>query len=147
MLNLVSRSSIETAGYTEWTASALFKLWLNESQACTHTGLICMEREKPPVMWLFSPFQTRPLGKELPSLLMTCTCPLLRTGPEGGETLGRKVWAVTHNGRDGMLLRNVKVTAACSICRQGWELDSRNLDGHLRRSGGLYAAVVPYFAD
>jgi hypothetical protein len=149
MVNLVAKSTVETAGYDAWTAAGLLELWLSDSMSCTHTGLICLEKEVEPIMWLFSPFQTRPLGKELPSLLTTCTCPLLRTqqGEQQELRRSRKVWTVTHTGRDGMPLREVRVTASCSICKQGWRLGAEGLAGQLVRSRGLYAAVVPYFSN
>ncbi|KDN33546.1 hypothetical protein RSAG8_13360, partial [Rhizoctonia solani AG-8 WAC10335] len=43
--------------------------WLSDDIAVSHTDLIYLQKMSPPMMWLFSPFNSRPLGKELPHLL------------------------------------------------------------------------------
>lgn len=148
MINLVSRCTIETAGYDEWTTAALLDMWLTDELASTHSDLICMARGQVPEMWLFSPFQTRPLGKELPSLLTACSCPLLSRNQQDGAPLrrSRKIWTVTHDGQHGKLVRETTVKVACSVCKQGWILPSQHLLGRLHMAGGLYAVVAPYFA-
>jgi hypothetical protein len=146
MLNLVAKASVELLGYRSWTNSGLLDMWLRDGLAAPHTDIICMTRRESPAMWLFSPFQTRPLGKELPSLLMMCTCPQLpRAGGEHRPHHIQKIWKVTHDGHHGKLLRDTHVRASCSICKQVWKLPTDHLHGKLHCVGGLYAAIVPYF--
>lgn len=85
MIGMVVKTSVELLGYEGWSTDALLNLWLRDELASTHSELLCITRHKPPTMWLFSPFQTRPLGKALPSVLMTCTCPSLNE-PDGNPS-------------------------------------------------------------
>lgn len=149
MMNLLAKASIELLGYRTWSNVGLLDVWLRDSLAPSHTDIICMTKREAPVMWLFSPFQTRPLGKELPNLLMTCTCPqIFHTGQRVTPVRHvQKVWKVTHNGHHGKPLRETSVRAACSLCKQVWILPTDHLSGTLHCAGGLYAAIVPYFSS
>jgi hypothetical protein len=147
MIDLVSKASIDLLGYDAWSPRGLLELWLRHDLASTHTDLICISREEDPELWLFSPFQTRPLGKELPSILMTCSCSSLdKPGSRRtGNSQTRTIWKVTHNSKHGKALRDIAVKAACSTCKQTWILPTADLVGKLHHTAGLYAAIVPYF--
>lgn len=100
------------------------------------------------MLWLYAPFQSRPLGKPLPSVISVCSCPDV---PPGERLVlrrrnSRKVWEVDHNGADGVLLRDVVLKATCSVCRQVWPLPSEHMAGTLRKHAGIFAAIVPYMA-
>lgn len=97
-------------------------------------------------MWLFSPFDSHPLGKELPHLLTVCSCQ--RNSDLAGQCqkADRKVWIVSHDAQDGMLLRDVVVKAKCSVCRQMWMLPTEHFAGNVYCHAGRYAAIVPIFA-
>lgn len=124
----------------------MLESWLTDG-ACNHSDLIYFPKQGTVEMWCFSPFQTRPLGKELPSLLQTCTCPNPRPPKDTKSAEGsRRIWRVVHNGKDRSALKDVEVLALCSACGQTWKLPTEHLDGQLRKLGGLFAAVVPYFA-
>ncbi|KAF8595563.1 hypothetical protein BDV93DRAFT_514897 [Ceratobasidium sp. AG-I] len=147
MLSLVARMSIALMAESQWEVNHMFTCWLSDGIACNHSDLIVMVKNQPPVMWLFSPFDSRPLGKELPGLLSVCSCPQLDTWVNGQERRKRrKVWLVKHDAADGKLLKDVEVRAMCSVCLQTWVLPTDHLQGELRKACGLYAAVVPYFA-
>ncbi|QRV85102.1 helicase domain-containing protein [Ceratobasidium sp. AG-Ba] len=127
-------------------AESMFRLWLADSLAPAHTDIFCWSRERVPELWVYAPFQSRPLGKPLPDILSTCTCPGLPDGPPRVLRNGsRKSWEVDHNGSDGCQLRDVIVKATCTVCRQMWPLHSEHMTGTLRKYKGVYAAVVPYF--
>lgn len=140
MVNLISNSAVELLGFHAWSSRMVLDTWLRDSLACTHTDLIFFSRQQEPTLFCFSPFQTRPLGKDLPSLLMNCDC-----GVDGSGKGGRKIWEVKHTGHHGSKLKEVVVTARCSYCRRRWQLQEPELPGILVKIGGLYAAEVPYF--
>lgn len=146
MVNLIAQSSITLLGYDSWNDLSVLDMWLRDSLASTHTDLIFFIRDNPPRLFRFSPFQSRPLSKELPSLLSICKC----TG-SGDATSHKqrkqKIWKVTHTGKHKSLLKNVVVTASCSACQQTWYLKKPDLPGILRKVGGLFAADIPYFLE
>lgn len=146
LVNLLARTSISLAGIEESAYETILECWLSDGVACHHSNLIYMTRNVRPVMWLFSPFDSRPLGKELPHLLATCSCRRDSDSPMQGQPSDRKVWLVSHNAVDGMLLRDVVVKAKCSVCRQMWTLPTEHLAGNVYCHAGLYAAIVPFFA-
>lgn len=149
MLGMVAKASVQLIGYEGWSTPKLLDLWLLDDLAATHSDLICFSRNEAPVMWLFSPFQTRPLGKELPSVITTCTCTLteITNSSRPAHERVRRIWKVTHDGKDGKPLRDIKVKVRCSACKQFWYLQTKYLQGKLHRMGGLYAAVVPCFSS
>ncbi|KAG8721218.1 hypothetical protein FRC08_014951 [Ceratobasidium sp. 394] len=135
-----------------WDDTYLMDTWLRDSFACTHSDLIRFAAGHEPALFCFSPFQSRPLGKELPNLLTTCPCQKPRSPSPGKHS--RKFWKVTHEdlgkksrGRDGEppLLKNIVIKAACSYCGEWWKMQQSDLPGTLHRYGGLYGAKVPYF--
>jgi hypothetical protein len=148
VVNLVARLSTKLVDPDPHAAETIFRTWLTDSVAASHTDLVCLARGSEPVLWIFAPFQSRPLGKPLPSIITTCSCP----GVPQGERLhlrrqnSRKAWEVDHNGADGMLLRDVVLKATCTLCRQVWPLPSEHMAGTLRKYGGMFSAVVPYMA-
>ncbi|KAG9093506.1 hypothetical protein FS749_014268 [Ceratobasidium sp. UAMH 11750] len=149
IINLVARVTTSLVGADESPGQEVLNCWLSEALACGHTDLIYMTKGLPPCMWIFSPFNSRPLGKELPNLLGVCSCQQERV-PGGGNQLSlRKFWIVSHEGsaHHGKPLREVRVKATCSRCAQTWIMPVDDLDGHLHIHGGLYAVVVPYFAS
>jgi hypothetical protein len=145
LVNLVARITTTLAGNEEYASETIRDCWLSDGVACTHTDIIYMTRGKRPLMWLFSPFASRPLGKELPHLLRICSCQRNDQRDERSAR-GRKFWVVSHNASDGMALQDIVVKASCSLCKQMWVLPTEHLAGNIYRHAGLYAAIVPYFA-
>jgi hypothetical protein len=146
MANMIAQSVTSLLGFGSWSAAGLLDTWLRDSLACTHTDLIYFSKGEIPRMFCFSPFQTRPLGKELPSLLTSCDCKGAPAG-DGPPSSRQKIWKVTHTGKHKSSLENILVKASCSICRRQYKLQAPYLKGTLHKYGGLYAAEVPYFLD
>lgn len=148
IVNLAARLSTRMVDPDPRAAETMFRTWLTDSVAASHTDLICLTRGSEPTLWLYAPFQSRPLGKPLPSIIATCTCP----GVPSDERVqlrrqgSRKAWEVDHNGKDGVRLCDVVLKATCTVCRQKWPLPSEHLAGTLRKYSGTFAAVVPYMA-
>ncbi|KAG8716467.1 hypothetical protein FRC08_009474 [Ceratobasidium sp. 394] len=147
MINMVARITTGVAGFGESGRYIILDSWLSDGVACNHSDLIYMAARERPLVWLFSPFNSRPLGKELPHLLSVCSCQSSR-GPDSEQTprRARKVWIVSHKESADRKLRNVQLKARCSVCNQAWILPTEHMDGCLYTHGGLYAALVPYFA-
>lgn len=143
LVGLISKSAVELLGFGEWTTRMVLDNWLRDSPASTHTDLIFFGRQQEPMLFCFSPFQTRPLGKNLPSLLNTCDCKESGRRKESRQ----KIWRVTHTGHLDRRLDEVEVTVRCSLCGREWKLRERGLPGVLVKIGGLYAAEVPYFLE
>ncbi|KAB5588351.1 hypothetical protein CTheo_8204 [Ceratobasidium theobromae] len=147
-INLIARLSTCMVDGDSDAMETMFRLWLTDSVAVSHTDMLCFARGGEPTLWLYAPFQSRPLGMPLPSIMTTCSCPDLNIAEH--RTLrrlkSRKAWEVDHNGADGVALRDVAVKASCTVCRQVWPLPADHLAGTLRKYAGNFAAVVPYFA-
>ncbi|KAB5587679.1 Hydrocephalus-inducing protein [Ceratobasidium theobromae] len=148
MLNLIARLSTCMVERGPNVTETMFQMWLTDSVAASHTDVLCFARGREPTLWLYAPFQSRPLGKPLPSIMSTCSCPDMPTDRHQAlrRLNSRKAWEVDHNGADGVALRDVVVKATCTVCRQMWPLPSEHLAGTLRKYGGTFAAVVPYLA-
>ncbi|KAG9126804.1 hypothetical protein FRC07_001877 [Ceratobasidium sp. 392] len=145
--NFLAALSTTMTGPDRQPEETMLRRWISDSVAVSHTDMLCLVRGRQPELWLYAPFQSRPLGRPLPSIMATCTCPDV---PHGEFRVvkrhrSRKVWEVDHNGRDGVPLREVRVKATCTICRQMWPLMSHHMAGTLRKYSGIYAAVLPYF--
>ncbi|KAG8729087.1 hypothetical protein FRC12_021262 [Ceratobasidium sp. 428] len=146
LINFIARATTMTAGKGQSRRFDLLKCWLSDGVACPHTDLLYMARFELPSMWLFSPFESRPLGKELPNLLTVCLCRPSQPGANQTTSCTRKVWIIDHWAKRDMQLRDVKIKARCSACKQQWILETDDLDGVLYQFGGLWAAIVPYFS-
>ena len=146
MVNLIAQTSITMMGYSTWGAMEMLDSWLRDSVASTHTDLVFFSRGEIPQLFHFSPFQSRPLGKDLPSILSSCNC----TG-SGQKTPHerrlRKIWKVAHNATSGSLLKGVVLVASCSVCGKTWYFQKADLPGVLLKVSGLYAAKIPYFLE
>jgi hypothetical protein len=150
MVNVLGKWVAKLSEMVPKPGDAMFRAWVTDSIAVGHSDMVYLSREAEPELWLYAPMQSRPLGKSLPSILATCSCP----GFSAGETSqrrragGRKTWDVRHtNGKDGTLLREVSVTASCLICKQSWPLPSEHMVGVLRKHYGVFSAIVPYFSE
>ncbi|KAG8719760.1 hypothetical protein FRC09_010665 [Ceratobasidium sp. 395] len=147
MVNFVARATTMTARKGQLQRFDFLNCWLSDGVACPHTDLLYMAPFQLPSMWLFSPFDSRPLGKELPHLLTVCACrPDSRQAADQTVRSARKVWIVDHHAKPDMQLRDVTVKARCSLCKKQWVLENGELDGVLYKSCGLWAAIVPYFS-
>ncbi|KAG8736225.1 hypothetical protein FRC10_009556, partial [Ceratobasidium sp. 414] len=98
VVNLVVRVTTSVVGTDESPGEEMFNCWLSDGLACNHTDLVYLAKGLPSFMWLFSPFNSRPLGKELPNLLGVCSCQ--RDSVPGGDDqpTRRKIWIVSHDG-------------------------------------------------
>lgn len=156
MIELVSQAVVDLLGYSTWKRDLVMDLWIRNTLSNGHTDLIYFERNRQPEMFFFSPFQTRPLGISLPSLLSHCPC--MTEQPEDslmhedqqperqGATKGvRKIWRVDHKGKMHMALGQVQIKLRCTCCKRTWKIQKPDLKGVLWKSGGLYASVVNYF--
>ncbi|KAG8734299.1 hypothetical protein FRC10_011774 [Ceratobasidium sp. 414] len=151
LVNVITQVSIVLLGFTEWNDTYLMDTWLRDTFACTHSDVIRFATRQEPTLFCFSPFQTRPLGKELPNLLRTCPCKKPASADPGKRS--RKIWKVTHDdvgkksGKNGKptLLKDVVIKATCSYCNAWWKMRQSDLPGTLHRCGGLYCAKIPYF--
>jgi hypothetical protein len=148
MVNLMARLSTRTVDPDPCATETMFQMWLTDSVAASHTDILCLARGSAPMLWLYAPFQSRPLGKPLPNIMAACSCPgVPDVEPKALRRLNsRKAWEVDHNGADGVELCDVVVKATCTVCRQLWPLPSEHLAGTLRKYAGSFAALVPYFA-
>ena len=148
MFNFLTKVTKALAERQDDVSKVVQLTWIRDSIAPVHSDLLCVARDRAPEMWLYAPFQSRPLGKALPSLLSVCPCSAEPMGQEqaGGVERRRKLWKVTHDGRPGVQLRDVKVRAVCRACRREWLLPQGELAGRLIRVNDVYAAVVPFFS-
>lgn len=145
LINFVAQSVVPLLGFTTWNADKVLDAWLRDSAACTHTDLIYFGRNEKARVLYFSPFQTRPLGKNLPNLFDSCQCRDHNVeSPNRGK---KKVWKVLHNGVHNRKLSEIVITISCSLCKTKWSLHQPNLPGKLHKVAGLFAAEVPYFYD
>ncbi|CAE6494119.1 unnamed protein product [Rhizoctonia solani] len=110
MVNMISKLSTHLLEQDEWAWEVMFETWLTDSIARTHSDLLCLAPGRSAEMWLYAPFQSRPLGKPLPDLLQVCNCPKL-VGDSSNISAGaipRKQWKVTHEGKAGRSIRDLK---------------------------------------
>jgi hypothetical protein len=148
MVNVFAKWSKALVNETGEACKAMHHIWMRDTIACSHSDLLCLARGRRPELWLYAPFQSRPLGKPLPSLLSVCPCsPASNEQAQAANIRRRKIWKVEHNGNPGSKLRNVKVKAICQACRQAWPLPQESLAGSLMKINGVYGAVVPYFSN
>ncbi|KAH7345436.1 hypothetical protein B0J17DRAFT_702836 [Rhizoctonia solani] len=126
---------------------ATLNSWLNDDIVCHHSYMLYWERDTRPVMWYYSPFHSRPFGKPLPDLSSVCSCQGLGTDSSNSdsEEYRRKFWHVSHNAKDGMLLRDVVATAECSICGRYWLLQTEDLEGYMHCYNGRYSAIIAFW--
>ncbi|EUC54501.1 hypothetical protein RSOL_052980, partial [Rhizoctonia solani AG-3 Rhs1AP] len=149
MVNVMCKMSTRLVEESEWMWEIMYEVWLTDSIARTHSDLLCIAPGRPAEMWLYAPFQSRPLGKPLPDLLQVCNCPKLVGGSADTPTglAPRKQWKVTHQGKGGQPIREISVKATCSRCKQFWKLPSAGMVGDLKNMGGQYGVRVPYFVS
>ncbi|KAG9121683.1 hypothetical protein FRC07_002271 [Ceratobasidium sp. 392] len=142
-INMLSQLSIVSLGYKQWSDKLLMDTWMRDPLASTHSDLLRFAPLIEPAMFLFSPFQTRPLGIELPNILEHCQC----VGPRANKPkpTTRKFWKVSHDGRGKETVSEITVTYKCSLCGDWWKSKQENLPGTLHQFGGLYCAAIPFF--
>ncbi|CUA72954.1 alpha-mannosidase [Rhizoctonia solani] len=146
MVNMMASMSTRLVEKSDWAWETMFEVWLTDSIARTHSDLLYLAPSRPAEMWLYAPFQSRPLGKPLPDLLQVCHCSKLEGSSASSDgTVGRKQWKVTHEGKGGQPISQIKVKAACSRCKQHWQLPSADMVGDLKNMGGQYGVRIPYF--
>lgn len=136
MVDLLCQVAVDLLGYSTWKWELLIDLWLRNTLANGHTDLIYFERHNRPRAFLFSPFQTRPLGIPLPPILNACPC------RPGSEEKKRKVWKVQHTGVARKEIGKVVIRVECSVCEKVWHLQKPRLNGLLWTCGGLYASIL-----
>ncbi|CAE6361975.1 unnamed protein product [Rhizoctonia solani] len=140
LASFVAKVSTQLLGYDHWDQQSVMDVWLRDTLACTHTDLVYFGKEEKAQIFLFSPMQSRPLGRELPSIHMTCKCV-----PGNDNRSRRKTWIVKHRSFQGMDLNHIDINIRCSQCRSSYDLRASDHQGTLVKIGGLYAALVPYF--
>ncbi|QRW22534.1 Hydrocephalus-inducing protein [Rhizoctonia solani] len=140
MFNWLNKATKALAEEPDEVQRTLRLSWLRDSIAPSHSDLLFMSNGHAAEMWLYAPFQSRPLGRPLPSLLSVCPC-----SSKGKNQRRKKIWKVDHNGKSGRQLCDVEVKAICRACRQKWPLPQEDMKGILVKVNGVYAAIVPYF--
>jgi hypothetical protein len=113
--------------------------WMNNDEVFEYSNLIVFSVSAGTTMALASNISRRPMGKPLPDVAATCSCPVDRSG-------GEKVWVVEHDARDGCLAKVVNVVARCSLCGRFWRLPTAGLAGTVKHVSGRYAITVGYYA-
>ncbi|EUC59167.1 hypothetical protein RSOL_299290, partial [Rhizoctonia solani AG-3 Rhs1AP] len=66
IVNLISKLSTRLVEQDDWAREVMFETWLTDSIARTHSDLLHLAPGRSAEMWLYAPFQSRPLGKPLP---------------------------------------------------------------------------------
>ncbi|CUA72102.1 Hydrocephalus-inducing protein [Rhizoctonia solani] len=147
MFNLFNKVTKALAERPADARSVVQLAWMRDSIACSHSDLLCVARNLPAELWLYAPFQSRPLGKALPSLLSVCSCKRRddHPDPQVGRVGRRKIWKVEHKGKAGDKLKDIELRAICRACGQWWLLSHTPLEGHLSKVNGVFGAIVPYF--
>ncbi|KAG8734422.1 hypothetical protein FRC11_014268 [Ceratobasidium sp. 423] len=149
MFNLFTKLTKGLAARPDQARNVVHMGWMRDSIATSHSDLVCLARNQPVELWLYAPFQSRPLGKALPSVLSVCECSAQDASPQGTNInkRRRKIWKVEHDGKHGDMLRDVKVKAICRACGQAWILPQETMAGKLIKVNGVYGAVVPYICS
>jgi hypothetical protein len=148
MGNLMAHLSTQMVDPDPCATETMFQIWWSDSVAASHSNILCIACGNEPMLWIYAPFQSQPLGKPLPSIMSMCSCPGLPVGELKPlrRAKSHKEWEVDHNGADGVALCNVVVKATCTLCQQVWLLPSEHLARMLRKYSRNFAALMPYFA-
>lgn len=140
---------MESLAYNKSFGSVFVERWMLDEMASAHTDLVLLSPSRLPDMYLFAPFKSRPLGRDLPSIFHTCSCPSIKK-PASSTTY--KEWIVKHKilkpnkeAPPSDNLSRVKIWILCSRCQQKWDLDTSDVPGKLFAVGGLNYVQLPYF--
>ncbi|KAG8712535.1 hypothetical protein FRC08_014450 [Ceratobasidium sp. 394] len=154
--SMLSWVVVDSLGLCSDFPTVVVQQWMRDEMASTHSDIIILSARSEPMVYRFAPFQSRPLGRDLPSILHACPCPPVF---RGGKVV-QKTWSVKHtiawqsdpqdrrkgSGTfDSVELNRVQVTIACSRCDQAWLLDNKSMPGRLFTVGGLHCVQCPYF--
>lgn len=156
--SMLSWVVVESLGFGSNFRTSLVECWMRDEMASSHSNIILMSRNALPTLYCFAPFQTRPLGRDLPSILHTCDC---KNVEESNLTVEKR-WKVRHtisklksqpgidSANPGSTFGRVEcnrynVTIACTRCRNRWALTSEHLPGVLCNVAGLHYVEMPYF--
>jgi hypothetical protein len=137
----VADAGIALLGSGDSTVSILVHAWMQNQAFLLCTDLIWFSTERPTLLLLASPFHDRPCGRPLPDINVVCTCTPSRAHP----WRQKKKWVVHHNCQDGMPVREVQVTAECSVCRQTWTLPTKQMTGVMCEANDSFSVLAPYF--
>jgi hypothetical protein len=147
MAGMVSRITTSIAGQTDHASRwGLINTWLSDGVACGHSDLLYLAKYERPLMWSFSPFESRPLGRQLPHILRVCACQQRdEKSSHVPPRRARKVWITSVTKGEDDRLCNMKLKVRCSVCNRAWYPNTQHMDGYLYQYAGLYATIVPYF--
>jgi hypothetical protein len=140
LASFLPKVATQLLGYSHWDQRMVLDVWIRDTLACTHTDMIYFGKQEAPQVFFFSPMNTRPLGRELPSIHMVCKC-----RPDEKSRSNKKKWIVKHRGHEKMALNTIFIHIKCSQCGKGHGLTAKDHEGVLVKVGGLFAAVVPVF--
>lgn len=137
----------DSLGLNEDFRKAVLESWMRDEMAPTHTDLVLFSSNPSErcEVFMFSPLQTRPLGRQLPSVLEICSCK-----PDASQKGARakRNWRVIHNlgNRKSKMLKDIRnLQVMCESCKKIWTLETEHMPGTLEELGGLYFVCVPYF--
>jgi hypothetical protein len=108
--------------------SVLVNYWMHNELASAHTDSVLISHRSSPTIFLFAPFQSRPLGKQLLSILHSCDCPSIKETDNLVQKkyyIGQehKLWRKNYDD-PGIPLARFDLTLSCTWCGQKWELNS-----------------------
>jgi hypothetical protein len=115
---------------------SIAKCWLKSHELYHLTNLVIFPNDQPPVMLLASPFDTAPLGRQLPDIDSICSCIQTKHHAE------KKRWLVQHNASDGSNIQDIHMSAQCSNCHCVWSLRTDGMKGVLHEAAGRYGLEV-----
>jgi hypothetical protein len=110
--------------------------WMFNKDLFQRSDLVVFALEAPATMLLASDFSTRPLGKPLPRIEKVCQCAVFSADK------AVQAWVVEHNAQHECAVRDVVVSARCSLCGKTWLLNSAYLGGDIYASNERYCVKL-----
>lgn len=116
---------------------SLMRTWLGSQSLQLSGNLAWFSRQHYPVLIASSPWDSRPLGRPLPDINITCSCRTL------GDTSIHRQWKAYHTAKAGMLASAVDLRIECAACRRCWQLPTSTSLGRIHEYAGFFAVEIP----